>query len=904
MSASRRRAIRRPLQCTLGPDGVLAVLRGDAHPFALVGAWAGGRAVLGSEPVAQAAPPESLERVFGPQGSPVPPSPAVFAGGWVGYLGYAAGQAAATAARALPAWWFGYYDHVLVREPPDGSWFFEALVTPDREPAVQGRFDELSRCLAAGPPPAASYRCGEFTVVPGPAAHVEAVRAAVGLIHRGDVFQANITLRLEAAFDGDAAELFRRAARQLQPPYAAFLGPPGGAIASLSPELFLRRSGAVVRTSPIKGTAARSPDNALAEVQRAELTGSAKNLAENVMIVDLMRSDLSRVCAPGTVDVSRLAGAEPHPGVWHLVSDVQGRLAVGQSDADLIAATFPPGSVTGAPKVRALEIIGELEAAAREVYTGAIGFVSPVAGLELNVAIRTFEVAAGRIWLGAGGGIVADSDPDAEYAECLLKAHPLLTAIGAHWAGPDGPRASPDAAALALRPRPAAGIFTTLRVRDGTAIALDEHLDRLAASARAVYGKDLPPQLPADVARCLADGGSGRLRITVRPLGGPLQCRAELTGVPPLPPAVRLRGAVLPGGLGAHKWADRRLLAALAAGLAPGEQVLLTDADGTVLETDRGNVFAVTGGVLRTPDADGRILPGIGRDHVLAAARAAGLPVQAGPVRLAELAAASEAFVVSGLRGVVPVLSLDDPPAAWDPGPVAASLGAALDRGSGRERGVSGPRPEAARGALAGAVIGAGLPILLLDNYDSFTYNLVHLLAAAGCRVEVVRNDEATAGAVAATDAAGLVISPGPCGPAEAGVCVEVIQALGGRLPVLGVCLGHEAIASAYGATVRPVAPVHGKASAIEHDGRGIFAGLPPRFAAARYHSLAVEEASLPPVFEVSARTADGLPMAIRHGTDPVDGVQFHPESILTRAGAQLIANFVRRAADLRRKLG
>jgi len=120
MSASRRRAIRRPLQCTLGPDGVLAVLRGDAHPFALVGAWAGGRAVLGSEPVAQAAPPESLERVFGPQGSPVPPSPAVFAGGWVGYLGYAAGQEPATAARALaralPAWWFGYYDHVLVRE--------------------------------------------------------------------------------------------------------------------------------------------------------------------------------------------------------------------------------------------------------------------------------------------------------------------------------------------------------------------------------------------------------------------------------------------------------------------------------------------------------------------------------------------------------------------------------------------------------------------------------------------------------------------------------------------------------------------------------------------------------------------------------------------------------------------
>jgi len=121
-----------------------------------------------------------------------------------------------------------------------------------------------------------------------------------------------------------------------------------------------------------------------------------------------------------------------------------------------------------------------------------------------------------------------------------------------------------------LRPRPAAGVFTTLPVSDGAAHALTEHLERLSASARAVYGKDLPPQLPAEVARCLAGSGSGRLRITVRPLGGPLQCRAELIAVAPVPPAVRLRAALLPGGLGAHKWADRRLLAALAAGVRGG----------------------------------------------------------------------------------------------------------------------------------------------------------------------------------------------------------------------------------------------------------------------------------------------------------------------------------------------
>jgi len=150
-----------------------------------------------------------------------------------------------------------------------------------------------------------------------------------------------------------------------------------------------------------------------------------------------------------------------------------------------------------------------------------------------------------------------------------------------------------------------------------------------------------------------------------------------------------------------------------------------------------------------------------------------------------------------------------------------------------------------------------------------------------------------TAAEVAAMGAAGLVISPGPCGPADAGICVEVIRALHGRIPVLGICLGHEAIAAAYGAVIEEIAPVHGKPSVIEHDGRGIFAGLPASFEAARYHSLSVAERTLPACLAVSARTGDGVPMAIRHVTDPVDGLQFHPESILTTVGAELIRNFL-----------
>ena len=210
-----------------------------------------------------------------------------------------------------------------------------------------------------------------------------AVRRAVDYIWQGDIFQANICLRAEAEFDGDPLDAFCAAATVLRPPYAAFITTPGGAVASLSPELFLRRTGGTVISRPIKGTAHRPDDTAQATRQRGDLERSAKNRAENVMIVDLVRNDLSRVCVPGTVTVPSLLGAEPHPGVWHLVSEVRGILPgagpdSGASDGDLIRAAFPPGSVTGAPKVRALEVIDELEVAPREVYTGAIGYRSPV----------------------------------------------------------------------------------------------------------------------------------------------------------------------------------------------------------------------------------------------------------------------------------------------------------------------------------------------------------------------------------------------------------------------------------------------------------------------------------------------------------------------------------------------
>jgi para-aminobenzoate synthetase / 4-amino-4-deoxychorismate lyase len=997
----------RPVGWDHSPADVLRMLRADAHPVALLGAWAGGSDIVAAEPVQVTSDPWA-QRALGPPGMPgmpgfaadvprgapgavppgggcmpgsfafppgmprgvrgvVPPGDncapsqlagfgdsqlagfgdpqlagfggaqvAGFAGGWIGYLGYGASPRflpvppAPGGPRRLPAAWWGFYDHVLRRDRATGQWFFEALAHPARAEAIEERFGELVSRGRSVERSARGFSCGPFELVPSAAEHRQAVRKTVDYIRAGDIFQANICLRLEAAFRGDPLDAFCEAVTRLDPRYAAFLSlPEGGAVASMSPELFLRRTGDRVLSSPIKGTRPRPADAAAAQASREELTRSAKDEAENVMIVDLMRNDLSRVCAPGSVQVPALLRAEPHPGVWHLVSDVTGRLAPGAGDAALIAATFPPGSVTGAPKVRALEVIHELEAAPREAYTGAIGYHSPVAGLELNVAIRTFEFHGDRVWLGAGGGITARSDPDAEFRECLVKAAPLVAALDSVIAGPGAAPLAP-ADDMALRPRPAAGVFTSVLVREGQVHDLAEHLARLEASTVSLYGKRLPARTGDALASCLAARPSGRLRVTARPAGGPLRVTVEVVPTAPAGSAV-LRPVVVPGGVGPHKWRDRRLLSRLASRMsrAPGEHLLLVDTSGDVLETDRASVFAVLDGVLCTPPLDGRLLPGVTRAAILRLAEDLGICVKESPLTLDVLAAATEVFAANAVHGIIPARRLTAPEAAWDAGPVALSLGEALasrplsavppaelaSRAAPPSRAGTAPplpAPERAKPPARATPARATPPergkpghpgaralVILVDNYDSFTYNLAHLLIGSGCHVEVVRNDEVSAAGIAAARPAGIVISPGPCAPAEAGISVDVVRECGPVTPLLGICLGHQAIASAYGGrVVRAPAPAHGYASAVTHDASGVLAGLPQGFPAARYHSLTVDEQALPAGLIVTARLATGAVMGVRHASHPVEGVQFHPESILTVPhGRAIIANFAQRLA-------
>ncbi|MBB3065899.1 anthranilate synthase component II [Limibacillus halophilus] len=185
----------------------------------------------------------------------------------------------------------------------------------------------------------------------------------------------------------------------------------------------------------------------------------------------------------------------------------------------------------------------------------------------------------------------------------------------------------------------------------------------------------------------------------------------------------------------------------------------------------------------------------------------------------------------------------------------------------------------------------------LIDNYDSFTYNLFHFLGELGAEVRVWRNDAITVKDLAAIKPQGIILSPGPCDPDKAGICLEVVKQLGGKVPLLGVCLGHQAIGQAYGGqVVRAAVPMHGKLSSISHESNGVFSGLPSPFAATRYHSLTVERTSLPEVLEVTAETEDGLIMGLQHRDLPVHGVQFHPESIASEHGYKLLGNFLRLA--------
>jgi para-aminobenzoate synthetase/4-amino-4-deoxychorismate lyase len=678
-----------PLEMDKSLAAVLRAAGTDAGPFALFGAWANGRALVGSDPLVVKEGSEDPFCLLDEQPAVTGAVPGAVGGGWVGYLGYGLSRLVERLPEPphrpvpLPGSVLAFYDHLLVRDG-SGKWWFEALWSNEQAERLELRLSQWRRRALEPEIEAGGFACGPFRPRAAPKSHLVSVARAIEHIRSGDVFQVNVCTRLESDFSGEPIELFCQGADRLEPRYGAFLGHESLSVASFSPELFLKRQGRMVLSSPIKGTARREGH---LPGPREGLLGSEKDRAENLMIVDLVRNDLGRVCRYGTIGVPALLRAEEHPGLWHLVSDVTGELPEAVSDAELLRASFPPGSVTGAPKVRAMELISALEGTAREVYTGAIGIASPLSGLELNVAIRTFEMASGRAWLGVGGGVVADSEPSGELEECYDKARPLLAAIGARlesepWSDHENLRA-PESPRRALPGElTRSGVFETMLFLDGRPVELEAHLGRLSASVSYLYGSPVPSRLGSEVLEAAATReGPQRLRVHVQ-TGRDGELASEVS-VQPAPeafcgvtvPCVSLVPTVLSGGLGWHKWHDRRLLAHRREALRLGghEQLLLIDSDGAVLETEHANVFAVFRGTVRTPPLDGRILAGTTREVIIKLTSAAGLSLSEEPFGIAELAAADEVFVTSSIRGVLAVGELRGE-SSFPPGPVGAKL--------------------------------------------------------------------------------------------------------------------------------------------------------------------------------------------------------------------------------------
>jgi para-aminobenzoate synthetase component I len=377
-------------------------------PSALTGQWFGALAVIApSVHIGPVATADAFDVRPGSHSTTV-------GGGWIGYLSYpdpgSGGQP-----RRVPEAAGGWTDCVL-RCDRDRQWWYESLSGA----AMPGW---LAEALTGPIPPRAgpaAYRIAWDAA--DRQAHRAGVLACLEAIRAGEVYQACVCTQFTGTIEGDPLDFFVDGVARTAPARAAYVAGDWGAVASLSPELFLCRRGDLVTSSPIKGTLPLyAPPSAL--------RASSKDVAENVMIVDLVRNDLGRVAVTGSVTVPELLVVRPAPGVWHLVSTVSAQVPIELPTTAILDATFPPASVTGTPKLRARELISQWEYFSRGVYCGTVGLASPVAGCELNVAIRTVEFdAVGNAVLGSGGGITADSDVDAEWEECLHKAAPIIGA--------------------------------------------------------------------------------------------------------------------------------------------------------------------------------------------------------------------------------------------------------------------------------------------------------------------------------------------------------------------------------------------------------------------------------------------------------------------------------------------
>lgn len=423
------------------------------HPFLLLSGTArsgrGRWTLMGSEPFRVWAAAENHDPFAAIQemldAYPMLPAQGLpFAGGMVGYLGYECLRhvervAVRPRVPSDPAdAWFGLYASAVVVDGRTGKSWLVSSGLPEQDESRRRTLarQDLQRLRDWVDSPLPDP--GDARALPGVLRstlerqdYLLAVQRVLQHIRAGDLYQANLTQRFSVDLtEPDPLALLGRLHGASPAPHAAYLDTGAWKILSSSPERFLHRSGRRVESRPIKGTVARGATAVDDAASRIALEGSAKDRAENLMIVDLVRNDLSRVCRPGSVQVPELCQVETYATLHHLVSTVRGELREECTTEDLLRAVFPPGSMTGAPKVRAMEILHELEPVRRGPYAGALGYLSFCGELDLSVVIRTVLLGKDEARFHVGGGVVADSEPQAEYEESLLKARALCIALG------------------------------------------------------------------------------------------------------------------------------------------------------------------------------------------------------------------------------------------------------------------------------------------------------------------------------------------------------------------------------------------------------------------------------------------------------------------------------------------
>jgi para-aminobenzoate synthetase component 1 len=524
--------------------------------------------------------------------------------------------------------------------------------------------------------------------------YMAAVAAIKAYITAGHVYQVNLSQRFEMAFKGDPYRLFQRLYEMNPAPFFAYIHAGDHTIVSTSPERFIKQTGDQVETRPIKGTRPRGRSAEADEAFRQDLLASRKDDAELSMIVDLLRNDIGKVCRAGSVRVTAHKRLEAYRNVYHLVSIVEGTLSPDRDAVDLIRATFPGGSITGCPKIRAMEIIDELEPSRRHLYTGAIGYISFHETMDLSIAIRTATILNDRLFFSVGGGIVFDSDPADEYEETLHKGHTLMTvfkATGEPKTDQKEPASSPivwfngtlrrmEDARVPVSDQGLLygyGFFETIRAVKGHPQRLQLHLDRFERTWCDLF-ETFPPELTwADIIaqvlhrnglddsvaaiKLLATRGDRevppynyQLLVTARPY------THRLEGMR----AAGLRLAVYPEArltpLSDYKTTNYLyyLRAGQWARAHGADEALVLNPDGSVSETNTAGILAVSGRTVVHP-VSAHVLPSVMQQQVSGLMAEWGYAVERRRLTPGDLKAATEVLIVNALMGAVPVIAID-----------------------------------------------------------------------------------------------------------------------------------------------------------------------------------------------------------------------------------------------------